>query len=70
MLMRTLLSKVVVLLFLFFQKGLCLGQVADLNLPADLPSNGMKKIQFEKMARVGKQWFKVETDINCHAQYE
>lgn len=50
MLMRMLLSKMVILLFLSFQKGLCLGQVAGVNLSAESPSNGIMKIQFEKMA--------------------
>ena len=56
-------------LFLAIFGGLCWAQEQG-GVAQNAHESGMLKLHDVKMARQGKQWFKVETSVDCHTQYE
>lgn len=50
--------------------GTCWAQEPAMSAQTAANKSEMLKMHDVKLARTGKQWFKVETIVNCHSQYE
>ena len=61
---------IMALIALAIHGGLCMAQEQAPTAQVEAQNGQMLKLKDVKMARMGKQWFKVETNVNCHTQYE